>query len=257
MDRIDLRNIQLTTKPKFGSEKFQCPHCQAISQQQWFNEKTASGTINKLIGHIYYDYRTQIQDYQQNAIVDFISTINNTFAQGMRGFIPSKFSVATCMLCKEISLWVGELIVYPKTTSIAPANEDLDDDIKSLYQEATFIFQDSPKGSTALLRLALQKLLKQVGKSGNNINSDIKELVAEGLSPKIQQALDLLRVVGNHAVHPGQINLDDNSEIAFKLFQILNFIADELITKPKELESLYNNIVPEQTQEHIKQRDAN
>ena len=88
------------------------------------------------------------------------------------------------------------------------------------------------------MRLALQKLLMQIGKSGKNINNDIKELVAEGLSPKIQQALDLLRVVGNNAVHPGQIDIEDNSNIALKLFHILNFIAEEMITKPKELEFL-------------------
>ena len=105
------------------------------------------------------------------------------------------------------------------------------------------------------MRLALQKLLKQVGKSGKNINNDIKELVAEGLSPKIQQALDLVRVIGNNAVHPGEINLDDNAEIAQKLFNILNFIAYELITRPKELDNLYADLIPLDTQEHIKQRD--
>ena len=106
------------------------------------------------------------------------------------------------------------------------------------------------------MRLALQKLLEQVGKSGKKINNDIKALVAEGMSPKIQQALDLLRVIGNNAVHPGQINFDDNTEVAQKLFGILNFIAEELITKPKELEELYADLIPNETQDHIKQRDG-
>ena len=90
----------------------------------------------------------------------------------------------------------------------------------------------------------------------DDLNEDIKALVAEGMSPKIQQALDLLRVIGNNAVHPGQINLDDNTEIAQKLFGILNFIAEELITKPKELEGLYADLIPADTQDHIKQRDG-
>lgn len=163
--------------------------------------------------------------------------------------------MATCSSCEEFTLWVNEEIIYPKKTTVPVPNEDLDEDIKALYIEASNILIDSPKGSTALLRLALQKLLKQIGKSGKNINGDIKDLVAEGLSPKIQQALDLLRVIGNNAVHPGQINLDDNAEIAEKLFSILNFIADELITKPKELDILYADLIPPDTQEHINQRD--
>ncbi len=119
---------------------------------------------------------------------------------------------------------------FLKKTTIPPPNDDLNEDIKVLYLEASSILVDSPKGATALLRLALQKLLKQVGKSGKNINNDIKALVAEGMSPKIQQALDLLRVIGNNAVHPGQINLDDNTEIAQKLFGILNFIVKRGLT---------------------------
>jgi hypothetical protein len=50
--------------------------------------------------------------------------------------------------------------------------------------------------------------------------------------------------------------LDDNTEIAQKLFVILNFIAEELITKPKELEDLLADLIPSDTQEHIKQRDG-
>ena len=69
--------------------------------------------------------------------------------------------------------------------------------------------------------------------------------------------LDLLRVVGNNAVHPGQIDLDDDKEVALKMFQILNLIADELITKPKEIEELYNSVVPEETKNHIQERDGN
>ena len=81
-------------------------------------------------------------------------------------------------------------------------------------------------------------------------------MVESGLSSKIQKALDLLRVVCNNAVHPGEINLDDNSEVAFKLFKILNIIADEMITRPKEIDTLYDDVVPEATKGHIEKRDG-
>jgi Domain of unknown function (DUF4145) len=246
----------LEIEPKFGSAKFTCPHCQTLAQQNWFDAESASDAVIKVIRHIFYDYRTGIQDYQQKAIAAFIEIIGKSFVISMVSLVPRNFSIATCSSCKDISLWIDNKIVYPRKISMPAPNSDINEDIKVLYYEAAAIFNDSPRGATALLRLALQKLLKQVGKSGENINNDIKELVTEGLSPKIQKALDLLRVVGNNAVHPGQINLEDNSEIALKLFQILNFIADEMITKPKELESFYSDVVPEETQEHIKKRDG-
>ena len=128
--------------------------------------------------------------------------------------------------------------------------------VSPILRTSQYIVVDSPKGATALLRLALQLLLKQLGRPGENINADIKDLVASGLSPKIQQALDLLRVVGNNAVHPGQINLNDGRDIALKLFHVLNFIADEMLTKPKELELLYTDVVPDESKQDIKKRDG-
>jgi len=246
----------LDLSPEFKSERFQCPHCQVASQQTWFDVESSSEAANKILSHVFYDYRRQIKDYQQNAISAFISELELANERHMSEFVPDGFSVATCSTCSEISLWVNEEIVFPKQTVVAPPNEDMEQDIRDLYTEASTIVIDSPKGAIALLRLALQLLLKQLGKSGKNINSDIKELVSEGLSPKIQKALDLLRVVGNNAVHPGQIDLEDGRNIALKLFHVLNFIADEMISKPKELDLLYADVVPEETQKHINERDG-
>ncbi len=242
--------------PKYGSKKFQCPHCNTVASQEWFTANNAGDNATGIIQHLYLNYRPSIDDWSQQHIISFLKEINGNFKNSFYNFVPKNFSVATCSSCDGFTLWVNKEIVFPKKTTLPPPNDDLNEDIKSLYLEASSILIDSPKGATALLRLALQKLLEQVGKSGKNINNDIKSLVAEGLSPKIQQALDLLRVIGNNAVHPGQINLDDNTEIAQKLFGILNFIAEELITKPKELEALYADLIPAETQGHIKQRDG-
>jgi len=242
--------------PEYGSKKFQCPHCNTVASQEWFTANNAGDTATSIVQDLYLNYRRQIDDYTQGQIVKFLKEIDSRFKSIFYNFVPKEFSVATCASCEDFTIWVNEIIVYPKKNTLPPPNDDLDEDIKALYLEASSILVDSPKGATALLRLALQKLLKQVGKSGSNINNDIKALVAEGMSPKIQQALDLLRVVGNNAVHPGQINLDDNTEIAQKLFSILNFITEELITKPRELENLYADLIPPDTQDHIKQRDG-
>lgn len=242
--------------PEYGNKKFQCPHCNTVATQEWFTANNAGDTATGIVQHLYFNYRAHINDYAQREVASFLKEIDGGFKRNFYSFVPKGFSVATCSSCEDFTLWVNKEIVYPKKTTLPPPNDDLNEDIKALYLEASSILVDSPKGATALLRLALQKLLEQVGKSGKNINNDIKALVAEGMSPKIQQALDLLRVIGNNAVHPGQINLDDNTEIAQKLFGILNFIAEELITKPKELEGLYADLIPADTQDHIKQRDG-
>ena len=71
----------------------------------------------------------------------------------------------------------------------------------------------------------------------------------------VQRALDIVRVVGNNAVHPGVIDFRDNPEIALKLFKLINIIVEQMITQPKELSELYNNVIPEGVKEQIKKRN--
>ena len=67
--------------------------------------------------------------------------------------------------------------------------------------------------------------------------------------------MDIVRIVGNEAVHPGEINLDDNSEMAIKMFRLMNMIIEKMIIDPRELEELYNTM-PDDKLEGIKNRDT-
>ena len=71
---------------------------------------------------------------------------------------------------------------------------------------------------------------------------------------EVQQALDFCRVVGNNAVHPGVINLNDSPEVAHNLFEMINFIVEDRISRPKHVQSLYANL-PEENRKAIESRD--
>ena len=60
-----------------------------------------------------------------------------------------------------------------------------------------------------------------LGEKGKKIDDDIASLVRKGLEPDIQQALDVVRVTGNNAVHPGQIILEDDKATAVALFELV------------------------------------
>jgi hypothetical protein len=77
-----------------------------------------------------------------------------------------------------------------------------------------------------------------LGKPRKNLNEDIASLVKDGLDPDVQRALDIVRVVGNDAVHPGEMNLNDDREAAAKLFDLVNYIADDRLTRPKKVAAL-------------------
>jgi len=241
---------------KYGNQKFKCPHCNTLAQQEWKNVRQLGNIFNNLSNHIFLDYRGSIQDYKQEAIQKFLQHSKIIIEKNLNFILPNNFAISECQACNNFSLWVDKEIIYPKNIPVEKPNPDMNDDIQKLYNEAASILIDSPKGSAALLRLALQKLLWQIGETERNIDKNIKSLVSKGLNPKIQKALDFVRVVGNEAVHPGEINLDDNKEIAISLFKILNLIANDMITIPKEMDELYEDIIPDEKKKQISVRDG-
>ncbi len=77
----------------------------------------------------------------------------------------------------------------------------------------------------------------------------------KGLDPRVQKALDIVRITGNNAVHPGELDLRDNRETAEKLFGFLNLIADIMISQPKAIDAVYGDL-PQGALDQIEKRDG-
>ena len=179
----------------------------------------------------------------------------------------SNYREAKCYKCKKKSLWRKEMhvdplvgavgfMIYPDTGNAPFPVEDMPEDVKADYMEAASIFSKSHRGGAALLRLALQKLLKHLGKEGKNINDDIRALAGDGFLPaKVIQVADTLRITGNNAVHPGTMSDEDFDDVAEKMFDLINFIVRKAITEPKELDELYLK-VPESARKSAEMQDA-
>lgn len=164
--------------------------------------------------------------------------------------------MSICEHCNGMAVWFGVSMIYPKKIIVEQPNKDLAEDIQQDYIEAANVFGDSPRSAAAILRLALQKLCKQLGEKGENINDDIRALVKKGLNPAIQKSLDALRITGNNALHPGELDLTEDTERVIKLFGLINFIAEKMITEPKEIDSFYDGL-PEDARKAVEKRDGN
>ena len=117
---------------------------------------------------------------------------------------------------------------------------EMPEDVKREYEEARAVLSQSPRASAALLRLALQKLCIHLGQPGERLNTEIKALIQEKkLKPQIEQALHIVRVIGNNAVHPGEMDMDDNQKMALSLFAVMNLIVEETIVIPKQINELW------------------
>lgn len=95
----------------------------------------------------------------------------------------------------------------------------------------------------------------ELREKGKNIDDDIASLVKKGLSPLVQQSLDAVRVIGNEAVHPGTLDLKDDRDTATRLFDLVNIIAEQMISNPKHVKEIYEKI-PEEKRKAIERRDS-
>ena len=206
--------------PELDKEAFHCPRCNVYSHQSWYE-----GAL-----------------WGSNGLEYFEDTMQELL------------KISCCIYCKGYSYWINDKMLYPDCINAPHPNEDLDAEIQSDYLEAASIVNKSPRGAAALLRLALQKLCKQLGESGENINEDIGNLVENGLPVEMQRALDIVRVVGNESVHPGEMDIKDDKEIAITLFKLVNKIAQHMITDPKDMNEFYSTL-PEKKLDGIKNRD--
>lgn len=90
------------------------------------------------------------------------------------------FTYSTCSHCHKSCYWYKEKMVVPSEAPVAPPHQDLPESCLSEYNEARDIVSKSPRAAAALLRLAVQKLMIELGEKGKNINNDIGSLVEKG-----------------------------------------------------------------------------
>lgn len=244
-------------EPALGLDSFSCPHCGALAHQYWFDvllKDISRERKPRILDPSLVD-RDRIGDgYQEEekkrVLAFFDRLVKNTVTVDYltdSSFSRTQlvnFQLSKCHSCDGYSAWaVGRLIYPDHIVEFIPA-DDMPNDVRTDFIEASSIFGKSPRGAAALLRLCIQRLMIHLGQDGKNLNNDIHALVANGLNPTIQKALDVVRVTGNNAVHPGTMDLNDTPETAGKLFSIVNVIVQSMISTPKQIDSLYEDLPP-------------
>lgn len=253
-------------EPTIDKNSFSCPHCGARSHQTWYSGyalqfkkagtpflvndasiEFAKDEVSKgRSAHALLERFTKLRDGKILLISHDSSASTNA----------DNLWLSKCFSCDEVAIWVYDQLVWPETDSDLPiANPDLPPDIRRDFTEAAQILQQSPRGAAAILRLSVQKLCKHLGQTGSDLNKDIAALVKTGLDVRIQRSLDIVRVIGNNAVHPGQIEMTDNRDVAEKLFTVVNLIAEAMISQPKHIDDLYSSL-PQSAREQIERRDS-
>lgn len=204
--------------PAYHRESFYCPHCGVYALQEWSEMKRLTGSK----------------------------------WQSVEGF---EVVQCTATECLKFSIWHDETMVFPLKRQGEKPHSDMPEDVLAIYNEAREVAPISRKSAAGLLRLALQMLVDELEPGRGKIDAKIGALVQKGLAPEVQQAMDVLRVVGNESVHPGEINLDADDDLLPGLFNLVNIIVEQVVARPKHIGGLFSKL-PQSKLAAIEKRDA-
>ena len=193
-------------EPTFDADSYTCPHCGVFAHATRWD----IALVNKK------DRSTEFTEWTQSR----------------------------CVLCGGETIWDRSELLWPVGRIGPSAQPDMPEHIARIYEEARTIGGLSPRAAAALLRLALQHLLTDLAADQKDVNKAIGALVKEGLPTSVQRAMDILRVVGNNAVHPGEIDLEGDLDTVNALFGLLNLVVEDRISKAKQIDAVYSALPP-------------
>lgn len=254
--------------PSVEETAFACPHCGAFTTQHWYklyarliDDDRKTPVFPDQCSRKSYESSTEISEEFREGLLKWHDQmmLGYPFFESVKKdtFIRTEVknvNISECYNCKKQAIWVHRNMVFPFERLGPSPNADLPVEIARDFEEARCIFGASPRGAAALLRLAIQKLCAHLGERGKNIDDDIASLVKKGLNPLVQQSLDVVRVIGNEAVHPGVIDLRDDDSSAKRLFDLVNIVAEQMITHPKSVQEIYAKL-PATKLDAIQRRD--
>lgn len=214
--------------PQIEQKYFVCPHCKTNASHSW--QQTAF--YNEYISASFTDNAVSRDEFDS-------------------------FYISFCTHCHKVAVWIDGKMVYPDVYIHEP-NVDMPSQVLNVYKEAMSVANKSPRCACALLRLSIELLCdcEEINAKGRNLDEKIRFLVEKGLPIDVQMALDTVRVIGNKAIHAGNISVDyDNIDVANTLFSLVNMISQYLITNNKKLKELYAKL-PKSAINSINQRNT-
>lgn len=244
--------------PAFSEGVFRCPSCGVVAQQTWF----AAGAAQVIGGQPDDDYMSEYTRYQKILAGNPQAIFNQKRAaevglassERLQGSRITNLTLAQCASCRAFSIWKSYKLLYPTGLARKP-HPNLPSECSQDFEEAVAVASISARAGAALLRAAMEKLLLRLtGK--DDPNEAIRILVRQGLAEEIQQAMDVVRVTGNKALHGYEIAADAEQAADFEaLADLLDEIVEDRIARPARQRALFDRL-PDKERDKIGKRDA-
>src|SRR5262245_51235048 len=151
-------------------------------------------------------------------------------------------SISYCFNCNEICLWVVDQMVWPRCATDPEPKLHASPDVRGETEEASHTLDASPRGAAVLLRLATEKLCKELGDSDGSPRPEIAPHFQEEVDARVQKVLDAMRIIESKAVPPDDLGVGDSRATAETLSGLVNLVCEKMIIEPRQLRALYAKV---------------
>lgn len=146
--------------------------------------------------------------------------------------------IGTYRFDNKLNKTIEERIIWPQGASGNKLPEEVPDQFRSEYREASSLLNISPKASAAISRRLLQSVIReQYGIKKRSLDKEIEALLNLDIPSYLSEAIDAVRIIGNFAAHPiknkhtGEITDVENGEAEW-LLEVLEALLDFTFIQP-------------------------
>jgi len=243
--------------PKRNRAGFVCPRCGLYAQQDWM----------PLFVRVYADgdewYVGAIDNPQMKSKASGpINLFDGEEVESVLGeaFEESDLAMAVCGHCFDHSVWRGQALIFPAVGLATRPHPDMPEAATVLFDEARSVVGASRRAGAAMARATLEVLLKTLQPELPKASlADRIKMVMPLVSSPLADMLTVIRHVGNKSLHAEETPDDamvlvldpDQTEIVELIFETINDLVDELITKPKRARAMHD-LVPDRIRAAVK-----
>ena len=240
--------------PAIDQLAFTCPPCNALAKQFWFSvhadplksdEKPVVATAETVETLTFSNGNLEEAERDRELKWAEQMASGRPFLEVHREFRNrdvQNVSISYCFSCNEMCLWVYDQLVWPRRAGAPELKPVAPSDVQRECEETSQKLEASPRGAAALLRLAMEKLCKELGVNGESLNEDLAFFLREDVDARVRKVLDAARIIESNAVRPGQIGLGDDRATAETLAGLVNLICEKMIMEPRHLQEVYTKL---------------
>ena len=257
------------SKPKYNKSEFTCDHCHKLTfhhcyiwsllahgwiepfhfikdgeynfNVNWFNnvivESSSPVTLNpnQSLDLSSHPLSKKIIKDKGECRIQFVTRICSECAHN------TYFEVINPRIIKDKEYKPQAPQIYPRTSTIEWfPNDDMSEEQKQLFNEAKDIFDISPKAAGALLRCVIERILRdKFPEHSQSFLGTILSKVKNELGSELIQLCESCKLIGNDAAHSSLMIYEDESKQEVELlFELINAIAEELLSKPRKRQEM-------------------